>query len=520
MRRMKRDFADQRITVMGLGRFGGGVGVARFLAERGADVLVTDTLASEELAESIAKLADLEAKGAVNYRLGEHNVSDFTTADLVVVNPAVPPDNRFVRAACAADVPLTSEIRLLIEHLPNRNRTIGVTGSAGKSTTTAMIGHILRRLLGQDGETPLGDTQNQTPGRIVEGPGVWVGGNIGGSLLPHVDEIQPDDWVVLELSSFMLEGLRENRWSPQIAVVTNISPNHLDWHGTMEAYAAAKRTLLEFQDGGVAIVGPGVETHVEMDPGKASITRVGATGGYDLDGEALKLPGRHNRLNATFAIEACEAAVGSGRHDQIVAALADFAGLPHRLAFVGELSLDGAGSAGHSGGDAGGDSGGHSGGGVVLRCYNDSKSTTPEAAKLAIDALSPAKVRIILGGYDKGSDFAELARHAADRCAGVYTIGATGPAIAKLVREALPVEMGRPGSCGGVAWPAASVDVTDCSTLDAAVAQAIRDAAASGQAGQALVLSPGCASWDQFTNYEQRGARFAELIHQASPTAG
>ena len=166
------DYAGRRVTVMGLGRFGGGVGVTRFLAERGADVLVTDMLAADELAASVAQLADCPG---VTFRLGEHNVSDFTTCDLLVVNPAVKPGNRFVRAAEAAGVEITSEIRLLVKHLPDRLRTIGVTGSAGKSTVTAMIGHVLER----EGEAP-------TEPRVAADapcPRVWVGGNIGGSLL-------------------------------------------------------------------------------------------------------------------------------------------------------------------------------------------------------------------------------------------------------------------------------------------------------------------------------------------------
>ncbi|MEE8459741.1 MAG: Mur ligase family protein, partial [Phycisphaerales bacterium] len=219
------DLAGQRVTVMGLGRFGGGVGVARYLIKLGADVLVTDLLSRDDLADSLAQLDGLP----IEYRLGEHNVSDFTTADLVVANPAVKPDNRFLRAAQAAGVPVTSEIRLLVKALPNRLRTIGVTGTAGKSTVTAMIGHILKKAFPQP-PAPPGDQDT------VAATNVWVGGNLGGSLLDRLDEIGKDDWVVLELSSFMLHGLREDKWSPHIAVVINISPNHLDWHGTFEHY--------------------------------------------------------------------------------------------------------------------------------------------------------------------------------------------------------------------------------------------------------------------------------------------
>lgn len=473
------DYQGQRVTVMGLGRFGGGVGVARFLAERGADVLVTDTLSPDELKDSVAQLADLEKTGQVRFRLGEHNVSDFTTRDLVVVNPAVAPGNRFVRAARAAGVPITSEIRLLVKHLPNRLRTIGVTGSAGKSTTTAMIAHILRKgPRGRGGEGPGEDNS----GGAGTGAGVWMGGNIGGSLLPRVEEIRDDDWVVLELSSFMLEGLREDLWSPHIAVLTNISPNHLDWHGSMEAYVAAKRAIFEFQvksdwaiipqvlrdEWGVSTRGGGPPFEVHGDPRPAG----------------FKMPGDHNLDNAWVAAHA----VYFGNGTDVLSGLKqldDFKGLPHRLEYVGQVN------AGMPRAEA-------PAAGAGVRCYNDSKSTTPEAAGLAIEAFEPGTVRLILGGYDKGSDFGALARLAAGRCAGVYTIGATGDVIAGLV-DAAREDTG-----------AEAPSAVRCGVLGVAVQRALGEA----RAGDVLVLSPGCASWDQFVNYEQRGARFVELVKQ------
>ena len=207
-----------RVTVMGLGRFGGGVGVTRFLAGRGARVCVTDTAEADTLAASVAALDGLPG---VTLRLGGHDAADFTTADWVVANPAVPPGNAYLRAAADAGVPVTTEVALLVARL-RREQVIGVTGSAGKSTTTAMLGHALRAC----------------------GVTTHIGGNLGGSMLPGVDRIGPDDAVVLELSSFMLERLGGEGWSPRVAVVTNLSPNHLDWHGTMDAYRAAKQQLL------------------------------------------------------------------------------------------------------------------------------------------------------------------------------------------------------------------------------------------------------------------------------------
>ncbi|MEM9882498.1 MAG: UDP-N-acetylmuramoyl-L-alanine--D-glutamate ligase [Planctomycetota bacterium] len=463
------DYAGRRVTVMGLGRFGGGVGVARFLAERGAHVLVTDTAPAEQLTDSLAKLADLEAGGAVRYRLGEHRAEDFTGCDLLVVNPAVRPDNAFVASAREADKPITSEIRLLVRHLPNRLKTIGITGTAGKSTTTAMTAHILRKVLGQAGETPYdGQTQRQ-----IEGPGVWMGGNIGGSLLPTVDLIRDDDWVVLELSSFMLEGLREDRWSPHIAVITNISPNHLDWHGTMENYIAAKQAILSFQrhtENDAAVAGPVV--HDLVEPRVLRWADFGGAGDrwwLDEPDVVPGLPGRHNQINARLAAHAVDyALLPDDRESRLPdwwSALHDFPGLPHRLEAVGEIN--------------------------DVRVYNDSKSTTPEAARLAVEAFDMGQVRLILGGYDKGSDFTDLAEFVAMKGATAYTLGATGGAIADLVEAA-----------GGRAIP--------CETLDRAVPMALADASP----GEVLLLSPGCASWDQFANYEERGERFVELVKQ------
>lgn len=432
------DLSGKRVTVMGLGRFGGGVGVARYLVKQGADVLVTDLLSREELADSLAKLDGLP----IEYRLGEHNVSDFTTCDLVVANPAVKPDNRFLRAAQAGGVPITSEIRLLVQALPNRLRTIGVTGTAGKSTTTAMIGHILERC---------------TTHRV------WIGGNIGGSLLDQLNEIEADDWVVLELSSFMLHGLGEDCWSPHIAVITNISPNHLDWHGTYDSYVADKQVILAYQEQGDRyVLGPGVEK--PADSKAEHWPFVPETGMAKAVGP--ELVGEHNYQNAVVAATGAYCAgvnIGFG----LLKGLRDFTGLPHRLQFVLE----------HNG----------------VRYYNDSKCTTPEAAQLAVESFDPGSVHIVLGGYDKGSDLKPLAGLAKDRCAGVYTIGGTGDGIAAAAEEA-----------------SGTAEVVRCGELDIAVREAVKRA----QPGQVVLLSPGCASWDQFDNYERRGERFIELVKQ------
>jgi UDP-N-acetylmuramoylalanine--D-glutamate ligase len=445
-----------KVTVMGLGRFGGGAGVTRWLAAQCATVLVTDIEPADKLKASVESLTDLTSRGIVSLRLGEHNVSDFTTCDLVVANPAVPKpwDNRFLRAAWAAGVPVTTEIQLLVERLPSRENIIGITGSAGKSTTSAMIHHALNG----------------------SGLSAVLGGNIGGSLLGTLAQIKPSTRVVLELSSAMLcwlGGLAKvppselgsapaPTWSPHIAVATNFSPNHLDWHGDLAHYRRSKQVLLAAQQrGDIAIIGPTSETSDWKHAPAAQ--RIVPTA--EIDG--LAIPGKHNRINAGVAVEAAVAA-GASR-EAAIAAVRTFPGLPHRLQRVPSRA--------------------------GLRCFNDSKSTTPESCLLAVRAFDEhgecgsSRVHLIVGGYDKGSDLAPIGR-LASTLGGLYTIGKTGPAIAK-------ASEGRAHECG---------------TLDRAVAAALDHT----KDGDVILLSPACASWDQFENYEQRGDLFASLVRGTS----
>jgi len=418
-----RRFDGQRITVMGLGRFGGGVGVARWLARQGALVTVTDLADADTLSEQVTQLQEFE----IEFRLGGHEARDFERADLVIANPAVkkPWEDPFLSLARRSGVKITTEIALLVERLPTRGRIIGITGTAGKSTTASMI-H--RGLLGG-----------------MSGGHAHLGGNIGGTLLDT--EIRAEDWVVLELSSAQLHWLKD--WSPGIAIITNFTPNHLDWHGDVEHYRASKQRVLANQDHlDWAWLGPGAEEW-PLRPGVASVPRLTPPDG-------LRCPGRHNAENAAIARSVCAAALGVDSR-QSVRAITDFEGLPHRLQLIGEF------------------------GGV--RWYDDSKCTTPEGCALAVESLQGERIHLIAGGYDKGVSLLPLIASTAYVHA-LYTIGETGSSLADDSRAECTIA---------------------CGTLERAILEISNHA----KAGDVALLSPGCASWDQFANYIERGRRFA-----------
>lgn len=430
-----RSFAGKRVTVAGLGRFGGGIAVTRWLCEQGANVLVTDLDTPENLGDSMKQLEGLP----IEFRLGEHREADFSGADVVVASPAIPLQSKFIQAARSAGKTVTTEIRLFIERCGAR--IIGVTGTKGKSTTTAMLGKMLEAV----GKT-------------------WVGGNIGKSLLGDLARIGKDDLVVLELSSYMLEHLREMSWSPHVALVTMISSDHLSWHGSQQAYVDAKRNIIRFQKGeDVAVLD-------EEDPTCAGFAReaVGRIILFGLKGRKkfdLLIPGAHNQLNAQGAFAA--ASLFGVDFTGAQRALAEFAGLPHRLQRVFES------------------------GGVAY--YNDSIATIPEAAVAALESFPSKKVIQIVGGYGKDLPITALCASLINRAKAVLCIGATGPAIADLLEQS----------------PSQNAAATyRCGDLATAVTMAKKIAAS----GDVVLLSPGFKSFDQFVNFEQRGDRFVELL--------
>jgi UDP-N-acetylmuramoylalanine--D-glutamate ligase len=429
-----RNLNNKRVTVAGLGRFGGGIAVSRWLVEQGARVLVTDLAAPEALADSLKQLDGLP----IEYHLGGHHTGDFTSADLVVASPAIPRSDTHLQAAKAAGVPVTTEICLLVDRLPTRT-VIGVTGTKGKSTTTAMLGRMLKQA-------------NTT----------WVGGNIGGSLLFDLPHMKANDWVVLELSSYMLDYLGDKHWSPHVALLTLLSQDHLAWHGSPQAYTQAKSNLLRYQSpDDYAVINARCPAAMEL----AALTRA-AVVPFNLTARPFDLlvPGEHNQLNAqgAFAAASLLGVDWSAAQD----ALREFPGLPHRLQLVHETN--------------------------GVRYFNDSIATIPEAAIAALQSFPAKTVIQIVGGYDKHLPMEGMCGLLADRAKAILCIGATGPMIADKI---------------GQSQRTGTPPVYQCGDLPTAMTLARKLA----HDGDVILLSPGCASYDQFVNFEKRGEEFARL---------
>lgn len=429
------EVAGRRITIMGLGRHGGGVGAARYLSRQGAQVTITDRADPAQLADSIAAL---ESYAIASWRLGGHQAGAFCDADAIVVNPAVPPGDPLLESAARAGIPLLTEVELFLERCPAR--IAAVTGSNGKSSTTAMLAACLS----------------------VAGQRVWLGGNIGRSLLEDLPAMAPADCVVLELSSFQLARLSDAVRGVDLAVVTNCAPNHLDWHGSYEDYRAAKQRLLRLQSATSTTVLNSADPETASWAGFVQGRLLAPAA--DAAIPALLVPGAHQRQNARLA--AAGAAAWGAEPSAIDEALRGFTGLPHRLERVAEI-------AGRT-------------------FYNDSLATTPESTCAALAAFD-SPVWLLAGGYDKGADFAPLVAAIAERAAGVAFYGAVGKTLhTGLVRE-------RTGCCS-----------TRVETLRAALAWCW----SRSRPGDIVLLSPACASYDQYRDYAARAEDFRRSVEQ------
>jgi UDP-N-acetylmuramoylalanine--D-glutamate ligase len=506
--------AGRKVLVMGLGRFGGGVDATRYAAQAGAKVVVTDKAREDQLKDSLGQLADLSG---IEYHLGGHDPQDFATADVVIANPAIPLNNEFLQVARQHGRTVSSQVGLFFQSCPAR--IIGITGANGKSTTTTLTAHILERARKKpdrayfEGEKSLGsifppqtpDARRETrplhsstksnqeislknigPIRLFPSPPdptygkVWLSGNIGDKpLLTILDRVQPGDLVVLEISSFQVEQLAEVGRAPSVSLLTNLTPNHLDRYGTFDAYCAAKEGLFSFQK--LDEKAPAVSIFNAEDPiARSWYEKYRSQAGRvcmqfcaddvsDKMRSGYALPGRANLSNlaAAMAIAKCFGV----SEKAIRSCLPSFKALPHRLELVAE---------GHG-----------------VRWYNDSKATTPEGTMVALSAFDCPKV-LIAGGYDKHTPFDELGGRIAASAKAVVLIGQT----ARMIGDAIAVA---PKTGGGI-------DVRFAGSL----AEAVEVAGRLAGTGDVVLLSPACASYDMFENYQQRGRQFGELARQVA----
>jgi len=451
------ELRGKRVLVVGLGK--SGVASALFLKLRGARVTVSDTKTEDELRAEIPVLLDQ----GITVETGEHGERTFHGQDLIVVSPGVSVDALPIVRARTSGEPIIGEIELAAQFLAGR--IVAITGSNGKTTTTTLTGEIL------------------TAGGLP----TLVGGNIGTPAISLVERAKPDHIIVLEVSSFQLETIQTFR--PKMAVILNITSDHLDRHRTFEAYAGAKARIFENQqaddfavlnadDPNCVALAEVIPARIcwfsrkkEVQPG-ASV-RDGRIGFRDAEGEReimlvseIPLKGGHNLENVLAAI--CAGALMGVKPEHIRRAVQQFKAVEHRLEYVATIR------------------------GVDY--YNDSKATNVDATIKALESF-PANIHLILGGKDKGSDYTVLNDLLRERVKRVYTIGAAAEKIESHIKGA--------------------AEIVPAETLD----DAVRRAAAVAQAGDVVLLAPACASFDQFDNYEHRGRVFKQVVHTIAEQA-
>jgi UDP-N-acetylmuramoylalanine--D-glutamate ligase len=445
------ELAGKQVLVVGLARTG--IATALFCAERGARVTATEVRPELEIAETAAKL---RAAG-VTLELGGHRPETFAEQDLIVPSPGVPLMMPALAAARAIGVPVWSEIELAWRFL--RGRLICITGSNGKTTTTSLIGHIL-----------------ETAGFAVQ-----VAGNIGTPLISRVDISSDTSFTVVEASSFQLESISAFR--PDIAVLLNVTPDHLDRHGSIEAYGGAKARMFENQraeDAAVINADDAVAPqYAPAEPraywfsrskrvasgcylrGEEIVFRCEGTETVLLERKDIGLRGSHNIENVLAA--AAAARLAGAEPAAIAEGVRTFAGVEHRIEYVATIS--------------------------GVEYFNDSKATNVDATLKALDAF-PGNVLVILGGKDKGSDFRILRQALRSHARMALLIGSAADKIEAELAGVIPVERAE--------------------TLAGAVEIASRRA----QPGDIVLLAPACASFDQFENYEHRGRVFKQLVRE------
>lgn len=472
------EWNDKRVIVIGAARQG--LALGRFLVSRGAHVVMNDQQPAEQMENAQKALNDLSPQ--VEWVFGSHPLTLLEGTDCICVSGGVPLEIPLIQEAKRMDIPITNDSQVFLEECSCR--TIGITGSAGKTTTTSLMGKIA--------ESPITLHAEKSLYRKV-----WVGGNIGAPLLAVVDEVQTNDLAVMELSSFQLELMHR---SVDIACVLNVTPNHLDRHATMEDYFAAKKRILDYQTAqGVAILGsddPGAWSMLNSVKGQAysfgkNQPPAGMPGAYIENGwvslwngrnsvhilkqSEIPLRGWHNVENV---LASCAISQAAGISIQAMQeAIRSFRGEPHRLEWV--LSFKGA------------------------DWYNDSIATAPERVMAAIHSFeSPTDIQrpivLLAGGRDKKLPWDELAKLIHDRVDHLILFGESAQKISDAVGQKQP--NGR----------LISIDFTS------GLEQAVRLAFRVVEPGDIVLLSPGGTSFDEFRDFEERGEAFKRWVHNLS----
>jgi UDP-N-acetylmuramoylalanine--D-glutamate ligase len=469
-RTMKDRWDGKRILVIGAARQG--AALTRFLVKNGASVILNDMRSFEQLENARRSLADLsvDERLRIEWVYGSHPLDLLDGIEYVCVSGGVPLDLPLIKESQFRDIPLSNDSQIFLEEVPCR--VIGVTGSAGKTTTTSLVGRMARTAFQDQDETR-----------------IWVGGNIGTPLVDRLEEIEESDLVVMELSSFQLEIMTR---SPQIAAVLNITPNHLDRHHSMESYTAAKERILKFQsaedlavigrdDPGVIALEPSIRGHL-LSFGFEKPVR-GEAGTFLKDSmlhlwngkdeisiihrDEIQLRGDHNLQNV---LAACAIAAAAGlKIDAMRDAIAGFQGEPHRLEYVRNFK----------GAD----------------WYNDSIATAPERSIAAIRSFDEPIV-LLAGGRDKDlpwDDFASLVRKRVDH------LVLFGEAAEKIYHYVIKDDNDRN-----------HFSITICDGLE----QAVRAAAIIAEPGDIVLLSPGGTSYDEFRDFEDRGEAFRKWVSE------
>jgi UDP-N-acetylmuramoylalanine--D-glutamate ligase len=457
-----RDWNGKRVVILGAARQG--LALARWMARHGARVTLSDQRSAAELAGAREALSGLP----VEWALGGHPLELLQQADVLCLSGGVPASLPIVEAARKRGIPLSNDTQVFMEAVPCR--TIGITGSAGKTTTTTLVGLMAKE---------------------AHGSAAHVGGNIGDPLINYVDEMKPADLAILEVSSFQLEQMT---LSPNVAGILNVTPNHLDRHRTMEAYTAAKARILEFQSAmDTAVLGRddpgawGLRSKVRgflqtfgFSPigqdGEGTYYQEGLLYLYDhgvdiplLRREQIQLRGDHNLMNVLAAF-----AIGHAAGlplDAMLSAAEEFRGVPHRLELVRELR--------------------------GVRWYNDSIATAPERSMADLRSFQEPIV-LLLGGRDKDLPWEDLAALVRERVDHVVLFGEAAGKIEKAIG---PMAAGqRPFSLDRVEG----------------LHQAVLQAAEVAEAGDVVLLAPGGTSFDEFRDFEERGEKYRLWVQELS----